>query len=296
MKTKIAALITALLIIVIGAVGVYYISKTGSDIQGITDTSDQAGPEGLPENQSVRYIEEPTDTRIEDWLKFIGKQLNLETMSMYNSSFVWETEIDEEEVSGQTLSLDNITDGTIDTVKGLFEEYEFVQNELNTIEEEFPTYGYEKDDIVCSLKVSEKETEVEIIQNLEIECGLINPQAILIKKLYSEKLGVDPSTIQVEIIQSTMDHISGSIQFNEPDEEAAISNGIESFLAAKDENGDWVLVISGNETLTCDLVKPYNFPAEMVPECFDDGTGKMMERENLQPEVETEIETDQTAP
>lgn len=299
MKTKIAALITALLIILIGAGGIYYISRNSPEIQGITDTSEQINGEDMPENQSVRYIEEPTDTRVEDWLKFIGKELELETINISDGSFMWEVEIGDEEVLGQSLLLDTVADGTIDIVLDLFEKYNFEENETNTQELEFSTYGYQKDDIVCILKTSESEE----LLNLEIRCGLLDPQVLIIKKLYLDELDKDPSTIQVEIIQSTAGHMSGSVQLIEPDEDSAVQNGLESFLAAKDEEGAWVLVLSGNQTLSCELIEPYDFPIEMVPECFDEDTGEMIERTETQPtqdletesEPELEIETDQTA-
>ena len=157
MKTKIAALITALLIIIVGAGGVYYISQNNPEIQGVTDTSEQTGENAIPENQSVRYIEEPTDTRIEDWLKFIGKQLGLDTININDGTFIWEVEIGQEEVQGQSLLIESVSDGTLDTVAGLFDEYDFVQNEINTENDDFTTYGFQKDDIVCILKTSEIE-------------------------------------------------------------------------------------------------------------------------------------------
>jgi hypothetical protein len=39
------------------------------------------------------------------------------------------------------------------------------------------------------------------------------------------------------------------------------------FLAYKGAEG-WLIAEDGNGTITCELVEPYNFPVDMVPECF----------------------------
>lgn len=280
MKTKIAAIITALLLIFVGAGGIYYISKNSPNVQGVLDDARQSQSEEIPENQSVRYVEEPKDTRIEDWLKFIGRRLELEMLNVNDEAFPWSYDGINERFSGQVLVLENLEDGTIDTVLDLFEEYNFEPNEANTVEEN-QIYGFEKDDIACLAMVINQET-----QDLEVTCGLINQTEMLIKKLYFDELDKDPSTIQVDVIQSTSDHVSGSIQLIEPDEEAAALNSVESFLAAKDENGAWVLVTTGNKVVSCEEIEPYDFPTEMVPECFDEETAEMIERTN----------TDQTTP
>ncbi len=40
------------------------------------------------------------------------------------------------------------------------------------------------------------------------------------------------------------------------------------FLAAKN-SGVWIIVDDGNGTISCELIAPYDFPSEMVPECVD---------------------------
>lgn len=46
------------------------------------------------------------------------------------------------------------------------------------------------------------------------------------------------------------------------------SGGGGYFLAAKTANG-WIIVYDGQSTPSCAQIAPYNFPADMVPECMD---------------------------
>ena len=44
-------------------------------------------------------------------------------------------------------------------------------------------------------------------------------------------------------------------------------------------NGKWTLVWDGNGIITCDDVSPYpQFPTDMIPECWDTSTNKMVTR------------------
>ena len=49
------------------------------------------------------------------------------------------------------------------------------------------------------------------------------------------------------------------------------------WFAAK-VGGVWKLVWDGNGTISCASINPYNFPATMIPECFDEATQKMVTR------------------
>jgi len=49
------------------------------------------------------------------------------------------------------------------------------------------------------------------------------------------------------------------------------------WLAAK-VNGKWVLVWDGNGTIPCETTDPYNFPVSLLPECWNEATGKIVVR------------------
>lgn len=49
------------------------------------------------------------------------------------------------------------------------------------------------------------------------------------------------------------------------------------FFAAK-QDGEWVVAWDGNGTIGCQDIQPYNFPASMIPECFDEASGQSVKR------------------
>jgi hypothetical protein len=58
---------------------------------------------------------------------------------------------------------------------------------------------------------------------------------------------------------------------------AAATGGGGMWFAAK-VNGVWKLAWDGNGTISCTSVNPYNFPATMIPQCWDDATQKLVTR------------------
>lgn len=283
MRTKIAALITALLIIFVGAGGIYFISR--SDLS--PDQSQQE--EALPETRSVRIPEEtsePVDTRIEDWFKQLGQELGLETLNIEESSFEWALEEEIVEATGQSLVMEQVDQEILDKVLGLFEQNDFEQDAYNlALDETVEIYGFKKNDLVCLLRSSAvPETDTSVV-DLRITCSLLEPSAMAsdsqenaIKQLFAQKYDRDTSTINVDIIQSTSEHMSGSVQFIEPDEDQPTPGNVGGFLAAVNEDGEWVLVFDGNGAIFCSAIEPFDFPVEMVPECYDDAAGQLIDR------------------
>ena len=74
--------------------------------------------------------------------------------------------------------------------------------------------------------------------------------------------------ISINIVED--EHVSGGVKFA-----GEISGGW--FLGAKDE-GKWIIVADGNGTVMCSEIEPYNFSAEMVPECWDETTMALVKR------------------
>lgn len=101
---------------------------------------------------------------------------------------------------------------------------------------------------------SEKETELPAISTQEI-----------LKKLFAEKYDKDISDITVTIVRETERHALGGVKFStDPQAEGGM------FLAAKD-NDIWRITYDGNGQIDCSAVEPYNFPADMAPECVENG-------------------------
>lgn len=84
-----------------------------------------------------------------------------------------------------------------------------------------------------------------------------------IKQLFVQKYKKDPSEVRVTINQQTTNYARGGVKFGR---DGIGEGGI--FLAAK-VDGEWKLVFDGNGIISCALLKPYQFPTSMIPDCFE---------------------------
>jgi|GEM_PF-4229787 len=274
MRTKFAALATALLIIFVGAGGVYFISQSQSDVKGTVSSVDEQTNNQLPENQSVRYIEEEKDTRVEDWLVALGRELGLEVLRLEDASFEWSLKNSRIEVLGQGVNFDQ----SADTIVEIFKSSGFNPDDYNLLSQEnVQQYGFVKEELACLIRSG------EVL--VEIRCGIVDKdmvqklsQEYIVKNMFMKKYDKESSAILVDIIQSTDNHLSGSVQFIEPDEEQPAAGNAGSFLAAYDGSGEWVLVFDGNGSILCANIEPYGFPTDMVPECYDEISGQTVNR------------------
>lgn len=83
------------------------------------------------------------------------------------------------------------------------------------------------------------------------------------------KHGPDAATLNVTVTTISGNYAKGMAS-------ATAGGGI--WFAAK-TNGSWLLVWDGNGIITCSDVAPYpNFPASLIPECFNSVTQKMVTR------------------
>lgn len=91
-----------------------------------------------------------------------------------------------------------------------------------------------------------------------------------LKTLFAEKYKRDFSEITIEIHKEDGDYVLGGVTFGEE----GFGGG---FLAVKDD-GYWKLVYDGNGSIPCSDIEPYEFPVDMVPECYDQENDKVIER------------------
>jgi len=82
-----------------------------------------------------------------------------------------------------------------------------------------------------------------------------------IKKLFAEKYDKEVSDISLSIDLEAENHVRGGVEIAPGGSE---NKGL--FLAAK-VDGKWELVFDGQGTISCGLVKKYNFPEEMIEDC-----------------------------
>lgn len=91
-----------------------------------------------------------------------------------------------------------------------------------------------------------------------------------LRQLFAKKYNHPVSDAIVTISKQDPTHISGGIKF-----QGEMAGGW--FLAAK-TGGNWVIVQDGNGTIDCATIAPYNFSSDMVPECWDEKTQKLIKR------------------
>lgn len=84
-----------------------------------------------------------------------------------------------------------------------------------------------------------------------------------IKNLFAVKYNKKIEDIVIDIDQQTDDFTRGGVNMNKGEGTGGL------FLAAK-VNGEWVLAYDGNGQIACEQVEQYNFPAEMIVDCFKD--------------------------
>lgn len=82
-----------------------------------------------------------------------------------------------------------------------------------------------------------------------------------VQAAFAEKYDKDIESITVTPTHESENHMRGAVKLGD-----AIGDG-GIFLAAKVE-GKWVIVVDGNGAYTCVEVEPYNFPADMITDCY----------------------------
>lgn len=92
----------------------------------------------------------------------------------------------------------------------------------------------------------------------------------LIKETFAEKYNKPLEDVDVTINKNTGTHASGLVKFA-----GEISGAM--WLGYKDSEG-WTIVHDGQGTIPCQAIEPYNFPVDMVPECWDESTNQLIKR------------------
>jgi hypothetical protein len=96
--------------------------------------------------------------------------------------------------------------------------------------------------------------------NISPDNGVVENKAEAIKNLFVEKYGQPAEDISLTFSQETVDHARGGVSFS-----PGAPGG--NFLAAK-VGGQWKLVFDGNGGIACSELEKYNFPADMMTDCY----------------------------
>lgn len=110
--------------------------------------------------------------------------------------------------------------------------------------------------------------DTEISKQSEQQVQISDEEAIT--KAMATRHNRPVNEVDLTVNKNTGNHASGLVKFD-----GDISGGW--WLAAKD-NGEWVVVADGNGTVLCDDIDSYNFPTDMVPECWDETTQTLITR------------------
>jgi hypothetical protein len=92
----------------------------------------------------------------------------------------------------------------------------------------------------------------------------------MIKEAFAQKYNKAISEVTVTIDQNTGTYAKGGVKFA-----GEIGGG---WWLAYNNGTDWLIVADGNGTVMCDDLEGYNFPTDMVPECWDETTSALIQR------------------
>lgn len=93
--------------------------------------------------------------------------------------------------------------------------------------------------------------------------------ALIIKSALVKEHGSSSANLKVSVSKIEGDYAKGT---------ANDSGGGGVWFAAK-EDGFWTLAWDGNGVITCDDISPFpGFPSDLIPECWDSTTNKLITR------------------
>jgi hypothetical protein len=91
-----------------------------------------------------------------------------------------------------------------------------------------------------------------------------------IKELFAAKYNKPIEEAEVSINENTGTHATGLVKFT-----GEISGAM--WLAYHDGE-KWIIAHDGQGTIPCSAIEPYNFPTDMVSECWDEDAGELIIR------------------
>lgn len=91
-----------------------------------------------------------------------------------------------------------------------------------------------------------------------------------IKEAFAEKYNKSIGDVTATIDQNTGTHANGGVKF------AGEIGG--AWWLAYNDGSVWIIVADGNGSVLCDDIEGYDFPTDMVPECWDEATNTLIQR------------------
>lgn len=91
-----------------------------------------------------------------------------------------------------------------------------------------------------------------------------------IREAFAQKYSKPLDEVIVNISENTGTYATGGVRF------AGEESG--AMWLAYNDGEKWLIVFDGHGTIPCSAVDPYDFPADMVPECWDEATEGLYKR------------------
>ena len=231
------------------------------------------------------------------FLNSIGKETQMNFSSAEEKDFEWILNDGGNKVTikGEAIFA-RTTLGNSEKVDDYFRASGFVMDRYNLADGTISSRtGFKKGQMVCTRTTRSEDEEFTVptesmISNIEINCGILDaelsaratanpPEPIVNKTIKDEEIvETDEEAITRIFKQQYPDYSNGEeITINcqeKTDTHAncmALFEGAYStpyFLAVK-INGNWIIPFIGQDWPLCMDIEPYNFPASIVPECWD---------------------------
>ncbi|MBN2095985.1 hypothetical protein JW752_01140 [Candidatus Peregrinibacteria bacterium] len=164
-------------------------------------------------------------------------------------------EIPVEDTEEENVTDEEVVDEEAVDDEEMDEEEDMPEEEMDEEEDEAPAEGEGTSD----------EDDEEAVE--ETDDNDVFVQAFLNKYPdWEEKL----DTLELTVNSNDGSFASGGVSFAE-------EIGGAAWFAANTDDG-WVIAWDGNGTIGCAEIEPYDFPLEMIPECWDDENQVMVDR------------------
>jgi len=257
-------------------------------IGGQTDEHGCLGPAGYTwceaKQKCLRIFEEACDDTILEIASEIAAETGVNFENLGETNFDWLIEAEDET---QKLSLNGLE----------FRAKDVTQDDYNKVDEFFNA-NYENDNFNAAAGVmggltgywakynaclvgyeftkSHQDEQGMVIPETDtldvyFKCAFLNKNDLPkisttkeIQKLLAEKYDKKLAEVNVTLSQVTDNHVRGSVVF------ATDGVGEGGIVLAAKVNDDWQLVFDGNGSISCELVNQYNFPQDMITDCYDE--------------------------
>jgi len=232
--------------------------------------------------QSNTAVEEKDE--ISTLLEELKTETEIDFSEVSLGEFQWKAKEGEEvkdfSVEGKSFEVKEISSEDYNKIDSFFKNKEFEVDLYNVSSGTVSgSVGYKKDNIVCLVQggiTGYKEAEDNWVppdsdkKDVEVKCGKAESLPALVisaeeevKKLFAEKYNTKVSAVTLNIEKETENHMRGGVVIEPGGSE---NSGI--FLATKVE-GIWKLVFDGNGSISCEELEEYNFPEDMVANCYN---------------------------